>query len=89
MRNYSPDPSGSSAYLKSRKDYPDKVKDFAERLHSKLCRFGHEDQCTWYFEPDWTYHFHELYYSMAYELMDSGIPQAAIIDIIDVIRRTV
>lgn len=85
MRNYFPDPSGFTDYIRKQPAYDEAVKKFADQLHSKLCRMSHMDQCEWEYETDnWDRFVHERYFRKAKELLSSGVPSDAILDIIHV-----
>jgi hypothetical protein len=84
MRNYFPDPSGWAKYQRRRPEYQDTINAFAETLHGKFCRLGHEDNCTWFFEADWDGWAHRHWQEKAKELLSSGAPSDLIIDILTV-----
>lgn len=84
MQNYHPDSSGWAEYFRNRPEYQDKIKKFAERLHSEFCRLGHEDNCTWYFEKDWSGWAHKQWFEKSKELLSSGTAENCIVDIIEV-----
>lgn len=87
MRNYFPDPSGFSDYVKSTPEYTEAVKKFAVKLHQTTCPYNHMDACSWYYEEDnWDKWTHEKFFNKAKELLSSGVPEDAILDIIHVAR---
>lgn len=88
MRNYFPDPSGFTDYMRTLPAYDETVKKFADQLHSQACRLSHMDQCEWEYEADdWTKFVHERYFRKAKELLSSGVPSDAILEILSVLRN--
>jgi hypothetical protein len=86
MRNYFPDPSGWADYQRSRPEYQEVINNFAELLHTKFCRMGHEDSYTWFFEDSWDKFAHSRWQAKAEVLLSSGAPQDLIVDIITEMR---
>jgi hypothetical protein len=90
IRNYSPDPSGYGKYRQEKDDFA-VVKKFAVHLHAAFCTLDHTDQCTWEYEnvpnypkPTWEGWAHERWFTQARMLMQTGIAENAILDIISI-----
>lgn len=87
MRNYFPDSAGWGAWHRSKPEYQEELKLFAEKLHNKYCKLGHEGSCAWLFEKDWDGWTHKRWFTKAEELKSSGAAENLILDIIDTYRK--
>lgn len=68
------------------------LKDLAEILHDKLCRYDHNDQCAWLYENDredpWKEWTHRRYFEQAFALTNAtDLPNGTIIKVIENLQR--